>query len=111
MTGIIVIFPAILLIGKKRNILVTLNNEIYKISVSFPPTLSLFLFYFLFKKCFLNMFSFLRHRERQSVSGGSAEKEGDRIQSRLQAQSCQHGARGGAQTHELFNLSQSQTLN
>ena len=61
-------------------------------SVSFPPTLSLFLFYFLFKKCFLNMFSFLRHRERQSVSGGSAEKEGDtefKVDSRLRAVSME----------------------
>ena len=47
------------------------------------------------------------------MSGGGAEREGDRIWSRLQALSCQHRARCGAQTHELWDhdLGQSQTLN
>ena len=54
-----------------------------------------------------------RERERQSVSRGGAETEGHRIQSRLQALSCQHKARHGAQTHKLWDhdLSSSRTLN
>ena len=49
----------------------------------------------------------------ESVSEGGAEREGDRIQSRPQAPSCQHRAICGAQTHKLWahDLSWSRTLN
>ena len=47
------------------------------------------------------------------MNGGGAEREGDRIQSRLQALSCQHRARRGAQTHrpQDRDLSRSWPLN
>ena len=49
------------------------------------------------------------------MSRGGAEREGERhrIQSRLQALSCQHRARCGARTHRLWDhdLSQSRTPN
>ena len=38
---------------------------------------------------FVNVYLFLRERERQSASGGEAERMRHRIQSRLQALSCQ----------------------
>ena len=52
-------------------------------------------------------------RDTHSESRGGAERDGDRIRSRLQALSCQHRARCGAQTHRLqdHDLSQSWTLN
>ena len=55
---------------------------------------------------------FLIDRERQSTSGGGAEREEDRIRSRLQALSCQHRAWCGVRTHEWWDsdLSPSQTL-
>ena len=61
----------------------------------------------IFFKC---SFTFERWRER--VSGGGAEREGDVIQSRLQALSWQHRARLEARTHELWDhkLSWSQCL-
>ena len=43
---------------------------------------------------------FIFERERESVSRGGAEQEGDTFQSRLQALSCQHIAQHRAQTHE-----------
>ena len=49
------------------------------------------------------MFIYFWERERQSMSKGRTEKEGDRIGSRLQALSCQHRARHGARTHELWD--------
>ena len=66
-----------------------------------------------FKSPLFNLYLFLRERERQSSSRGGAEKEGDRIQSRLQAPSCQHRAWHGAWTRELqdHDLSWSRTLN
>ena len=59
------------------------------------------------------MFIFEKKGERQNVSGGRVEREGDRIWSRLQAPSCQHRAWHGAWTHEPrdHDLSQSRTLN
>ena len=64
---------------------------------------------------FFNICLFLRDRERQSMSEGRAERErvGHRIRSRLQALSCQHRARRGAQPHQRqdHNLSRSQTFN
>ena len=59
------------------------------------------------------MFTYFWDRERQSVSRGGAEREGDRIRSRLQAPSCQHRAWRGAQTHgpRDHDLSWSQPLN
>ena len=55
-----------------------------------------------------------RERERQSMSGeGQKERERHRIQSRLQALSCHHRARGRALTCELrdHDLSWGWTLN
>ena len=58
---------------------------------------------------------FKRSRERESEheSGRDGERRRHRIWSRLQALSCQHRARRGAQTHEPqdHDLSWSQTLN
>ena len=48
-----------------------------------------------------NVYLFLQDRERQSVSRGGAEKGKHRIQSRLQALSCQHRAQHRAGTHKL----------
>ena len=55
-----------------------------------------------------------RKREIQSVSGGGAEKERETQKlKQLQAQSCQHRAQWGAQTHEPWDhdLSWSRMLN
>ena len=59
------------------------------------------------------MFIYFWERQRQSMSGGGAEREGDRIWNRLRALSCQHRARHGARTHKLWDHdpSQSQTPN
>ena len=65
------------------------------------------------------MFIFERERERERERASAhtqrrgREREGDRIWSRLQALSCQHRDRRGAQTHKLWDhdLSWSQTLN
>ena len=52
-------------------------------------------------------------RQRESMSREGAERGRHRIQSRLQALSCQHRAQHGAWTHRLWDhdLSWSQTLN
>ena len=54
-----------------------------------------------------------REGERQNVSRVGAEREGDRIESRLQALSCQHRARCRTPTHEPWDheLSRSWTVN
>ena len=67
--------------------------------------------FYLLKKIFLTFIHFWR--DRQSMSGKGAERGRHRIQSRLQALSCQHRARRGARTHELWDhdLSRSWTLN
>ena len=56
---------------------------------------------------------FLRQRETEDEQGRGRERRRHRSQSRLQALSCQHRARHGAQTHKLrdHDLSQSWTLN
>ena len=56
---------------------------------------------------------FIFERERQSMSEGGAEREGDKIWSRLQAPSCQHRAQCEVQTHKQWDhdLNQSQMLN
>ena len=61
------------------------------------------LFFFFFKRLF--------EGERQSVSRGGAERGAERIQSRLQALSCQHRVQCGARTHEPrdHDCSQSRT--
>ena len=46
------------------------------------------------------MFIYFWDRERQSMSGGGAERGRHRIQSRLHAPSCQHRGQRGARTHE-----------
>ena len=53
-----------------------------------------------------------RDRQRQSVSGGGSEREGDRIWSRFQALRCLHRAQHGAWTHKPWDhdLSQSRML-
>ena len=76
--------------------------------------------------CFLGfflMFIYFWERERQTQTkrewGRGRERGRHRIRSRLQALSCQHRARCGAQTHELTHheimiwghMSRSQTLN
>ena len=63
---------------------------------------------------FFNIYSFLRDRDRQSMSGEGAEGGRHRIRSGLQAPSHQHRAGHGAwRSHEPWdhNLSQSRTLN
>ena len=64
---------------------------------------------------FLMFIYFLRDRERQTMSRGG-QREGDtepKAGCRLQALSCQHWTRCGAQTHEPWDrdLSRSQLLN
>ena len=49
------------------------------------------------------MFLFIFERERQSMSKGGAERGRHRIQSRLQALSCQHRAWHRAQTHQPWD--------
>ena len=67
-------------------------------------------FFFFFFNFFL-MFIYLWETEWEW--GRGREREGDRIWSRLQTLSCQHRARHGTQTHELWDhdLSQSRMLN
>ena len=48
---------------------------------------------------FLNVYLFLRDRETEREQGRNSETGRHRIQSRLQALSCQHRARPGARTH------------
>ena len=69
--------------------------------------LNLHLNYFFWK------FLFLFLKERESMSGGRAERGRHRIRSRLQAPSCQHKAQCWAQIHEPWDhdLSQSQMVN
>ena len=56
----------------------------------------------IFFKFFKNVYLFLRERERERAcaSGGGAEREGDRTQSRFQPLSCQHRDQRRARTHE-----------
>ena len=63
-------------------------------------------FFFLF---FLNVFIYIEGERR----GGEEQRGRHRIQCRLQSLNCQHRARCGAQTHELWDhdLSQGRTLN
>ena len=68
---------------------------------------SCLLFFFLFNILFIS------EGWREEREGGEAEREGDKIWSKIQALSCQHRTRLGAQTHKLWdhNLSGSWTLN
>ena len=52
---------------------------------------------------FLNVNLFIFEREREIAQAGEGQKERGkhRIRNRLQALSCQHKARRGAQTHTL----------
>ena len=70
-------------------------------------------FYFLLKKFFLHLLIIERQREIEHKWGKSRERRRHRIRSRLQALSCQHKARCGAQTHKPWDhdLSRSWTLN
>ena len=68
------------------------------------------------KKKKINVCSFLRERERLSVSEGGAEREGDtelKASSRIQAPSCQHRAWRRAGTQEPWDhaLSPNRPLN
>ena len=62
---------------------------------------------------FFLTFIYFWERERQSMNGGGSERGRHRIQTRLQALSCQHIARRGARTHGLrdHDLSRSRPLN
>ena len=55
---------------------------------------------------FLNSFLclFIFERQRESTNGGGAEIEGDRIRSGLQAPSCQHRDRRGAELTDCVRL-------
>ena len=61
---------------------------------------------FIFKQFFLAFIYFSRDRVRQSMSRGGPEREGDTESEAgsIQALSCQHRARHGAQTmnHEIM---------
>ena len=76
-------------------------------------TLGLVCFFGVFKNFFFNVYLFLRRRETEHEQGRARERGRHRTQSRLQAPSCQHRARCGAQTHELWDheLSRSWALN
>ena len=69
------------------------------------------------KKIFFKVYLFFTQREREREKetwAGEGQREGrQRIQSWLQAPSCQHRAWRGAQTHKLqdYDLSWSRTLN
>ena len=54
---------------------------------------------FSFFLIFFQRFLFILGTERDSMNGGGAEREGDRIGNRLQAPSHQPRARRGARTH------------
>ena len=59
-----------------------------------------------FKKNNCNVYFWERERERErerTWAGGGRERGRHRIRRRLQALSCQHRARRGAQTHELWD--------
>ena len=56
--------------------------------------------FFIKKNCFMFIFLFLRERETEQEQGKGRERGRHRIQSRLQAPSCQHRARRRARTHE-----------
>ena len=66
-----------------------------------------------FQIFFFNVYLFLRQRETEHERGRARERGRHRIWSRLQALSCQHRARCGAQTHgpRDHDLSWSRTLN
>ena len=84
----------------------------------FLPQLLYFRLYILLHGLFLinfkifNVYLFLIERERQSVSGGGAERGKHRIQSKLQALSCHHRPWCRAWTHKPqgHDLRRSQTL-
>ena len=64
-------------------------------------------------KSFFNVFIYFWDRERQSMSRGGAEREGDtESEAGFQAPSCQHRAWRGARTHEPWDhdLSRSRTI-
>ena len=83
-------------------------------SLNFSEPWSSPCFTYLLIFCF-NVYSFLRerHRDREQAGEGQRERGRHRIQSRLQAPSCQHRARCRARTHEPrdCDLSQSRTFN
>ena len=72
-----------------------------------------FLFLQTFRYIFLMFYLFLGQRETEHERGRGRERGRHRIGNRLQVPSCQHRARHGAQTHELWDhdLSWSQPLN
>ena len=67
-----------------------------------------FILFILFFKCLL-----LKERDRMCMGEGQRERGRHKIQSRVQALSCQHRAQHGSWTHELWDhdLSWGQTLN
>ena len=74
----------------------------------------IFLSFLLFKKNFWCLFIYLFiERERAWVEEGQRERRRHRIQSRLQALSCQHRAWCGARTHKSWDcdLNRSRILN
>ena len=68
---------------------------------------------FILLQTFFKCLFFLFERDTEYKQGRGRERRRHRIQSRLQAPSCQHRARHGAGTHDLWDhdLSWSQMLN
>ena len=81
--------------------------------VIFFPTVNSILMNFFYKSFFNVLFIFERERETECEQVSGRERGRHRIRSRLVAPSCQHRARYGAWTHELWehDLSQSWMLN
>ena len=94
--------------SKETERFVCLQN--YDENISKGTEFYFILFYFIL--IFFNVYLFLRQREMEHERGRVRERGRHRIWSRLQALSCQHRARRGAQTHGPWDhdLSWSQTL-
>ena len=85
------------------------NSDLEYSEVNLTSVEAVNISWFVVKHCFFflifNVYLFLRDGERQSVSGGGAERERarHRIWSRLQALICQHRARRGSRSHEPWD--------
>ena len=90
----------------------TLNLESKDLDLTLFILFYFILFYFILLYL-INVYLFLRERETELEQGRGTGRGRHRIWSSPQALSCQHRARRGAWTHELWDhdLSLSQTLN